>query len=125
VDVIESWTGRYACLLQSALRDTNEGFAARLGIGQRTVASWHADPELVPRPEMQQLLDQILEKAPTTVQKRFGLPAAEANGQAGPFPNLAVRDLGKGREASSRSAGTSPRSTGACSDWTSPWSSTR
>ncbi|MFJ8040502.1 NUDIX hydrolase [Kitasatospora sp. NPDC096147] len=79
MDVVETWTGKSACQLQEALRDTNEAFAGRLGIGLRTVASWHQNPELVPRTEMRQLLDQILEKAPSATQKRFALLTAEAN----------------------------------------------
>ncbi|MFU9037635.1 MULTISPECIES: hypothetical protein [Streptomyces] len=37
MDVIELWNGCHACQLQSALRLTNEQFAARLGIAVRTV----------------------------------------------------------------------------------------
>ncbi|MEV4561249.1 NUDIX domain-containing protein [Kitasatospora sp. NPDC049285] len=79
MDVVDTWTGESACKLQEALRDTNEAFAARLGIGLRTVASWHKSPELVPRTEMRQLLDQALETAPPTVQKRFALLTADAS----------------------------------------------
>src|SRR5690242_357277 len=57
---ITHWTGREAAALQSALRLTNQTFADRLGIARRTVAGWHADPELMPRMEMQQLLDELL-----------------------------------------------------------------
>lgn len=73
MDVIELWNGRHACLLQSALRLTNEQFAARLGIAVRTVAAWHADPAVVPRKEIQQLLDTVHEKAPPTARQRFAL----------------------------------------------------
>ncbi|MEU3495145.1 NUDIX domain-containing protein [Kitasatospora cineracea] len=81
MDVVVSWTGKSACQLQEALRDTNEAFAARLGIGLRTVASWHKSPVLVPRTEMHQLLDQALETAPPTAQKRFALLLAEPGAQ--------------------------------------------
>ncbi|MFJ4678606.1 NUDIX hydrolase [Kitasatospora sp. NPDC088783] len=80
MDVVVSWTGRSACWLQESLRDTNEAFASRLGIGLRTVASWHKSPELVPRTEMHQLLDQALETAPLAAQKRFALLLTEPNG---------------------------------------------
>ena len=60
---VELWSGRYACLLQSALRLTNEQFATRLGIAVRTVAAWHSDAAVVPRREMQQLLDTAHEQA--------------------------------------------------------------
>ncbi|MFG2694918.1 NUDIX hydrolase [Kitasatospora sp. NPDC048407] len=76
MDVIEAWSGRYACLLQSALRLTNEAFAGQLGIAVRTVATWHADPSVVPRTEMQQLLDAAYEKAPKAARQRFALLAA-------------------------------------------------
>lgn len=63
MDVIERWSGRYACLLQSALRLGNEQFATHLGIAVRTVATWHSDAAVVPRREMQQLLDTAHEQA--------------------------------------------------------------
>ena len=62
VDVVQEWSGSLACALQAALRMTNEGFANHLGIAVRTVATWHADPDVVPRPEVQQLLDTSLER---------------------------------------------------------------
>ncbi|MGX4733132.1 NUDIX hydrolase [Kitasatospora griseola] len=90
MDVVVNWTGRSACQLQEALRDTNEAFAARLGIGLRTVASWHKSPELVPRTEMHQLLDQALETAPPAAQKRFALLTAEPSSQAAAVQALRV-----------------------------------
>ncbi|AXI78962.1 NUDIX hydrolase [Peterkaempfera bronchialis] len=79
MDVIEVWNGRYACLLQSALRLTNEAFANQLGIAVRTVATWHSEPSVVPRAEMQQLLDAVYEKASSTARQRFALLAAREN----------------------------------------------
>ncbi|PBC83990.1 MULTISPECIES: NUDIX hydrolase [unclassified Streptomyces] len=84
MDVIEVWSGRHACLLQSALRLTNEQFAARLGIAVRTVAAWHADPAVVPRKEMQQLLDTVHEKAPATARQRFTLLVSGERGSSAP-----------------------------------------
>lgn len=69
--VVQQWTGERACLLQAALRATNEGFAHRLGVAVRTVAAWHADPALVPRSEVQQILDTALEQAPHAAVQRF------------------------------------------------------
>ncbi|MHA6761996.1 NUDIX hydrolase [Streptacidiphilus sp. PAMC 29251] len=80
MDVIEAWSGRYACLLQAALRLTNEAFATQLGIGVRTVAAWHADPAVVPRAEVQQLLDHMHEGAPPAARQRF--QASIANDRA-------------------------------------------
>ncbi|MFK0194245.1 NUDIX hydrolase [Kitasatospora sp. NPDC090308] len=98
MDVVVSWTGKSACQLQEALRDTNEAFAARLGIGLRTVASWHKSPELVPRTEMHQLLDQALETAPPTAQKRFALLIAEPGTQAAQSLRVAVAVVVRGAE---------------------------
>jgi 8-oxo-dGTP diphosphatase len=79
VEVIDVWNGHYACKLQSALRMTNEVFANHLGIALRTVATWHSDPAVIPRAEMQQLLDDVYEKAPRPVRQRFVLLARDAN----------------------------------------------
>ncbi|MYX32256.1 MULTISPECIES: NUDIX hydrolase [unclassified Streptomyces] len=78
MDVIEVWNGQYACTLQAALRMTNEAFATHLGIGIRTVATWHADPTIVPRAEIQQLLDSVYEKASAAVRQRFHLLTASS-----------------------------------------------
>lgn len=76
VEVIKLWSGGQACVLQAALRMTNEVFAERLGISPRTVAAWHADPTVVPRAEVQQLLDTAFERAPDPVHRRFALMAS-------------------------------------------------
>jgi 8-oxo-dGTP diphosphatase len=73
VDVIDTWTGRTACALQEALRMTNEAFAARLGVATRTVAGWHAQPDVVPRTEIQAALDTAHERAGEQVRQRFAL----------------------------------------------------
>jgi 8-oxo-dGTP diphosphatase len=78
VVVVERWTGGRACLLQAALRHTNAGFAQDLGVGVRTVAGWHEMPSLVPRTEVQQLLDIALERASGAAQERFARLQAEA-----------------------------------------------
>jgi hypothetical protein len=50
---------------------TNEAFAAHLGIGIRTVASWHQRPDMSPKAAMQQILDTALHRASTDEQRRF------------------------------------------------------
>lgn len=79
----EGWTGRAACALQAALRLSHEAFAEHLGVGVRTVASWHQKPDMRPRPEMQQILDSAVERAPQAVRDRFntliGGPKADSN----------------------------------------------
>ncbi|WP_434595889.1 NUDIX hydrolase [Streptomyces sp. A5-4] len=82
MEVVDVWTGQLACTLQSALRMTNESFANRLGISPRTVATWHSDSDVIPRPEMQQLLDSVHEDASAAVRKRFASMTA-ATSQAG------------------------------------------
>ncbi|WP_326812475.1 NUDIX hydrolase [Streptomyces scopuliridis] len=86
MDVVERWSGRHACLLQSALRLGNEQFAAHLGIAVRTVATWHSDASVVPRREMQQLLDTAYEQAPATARKRFALLLAKERASANSTP---------------------------------------
>jgi 8-oxo-dGTP diphosphatase len=81
MDVVEVWNGRYACALQAALRMTNEAFAQHLGIALRTVATWHADPSVIPRTEMQQLLDEAYERAAPAVRARFALLSRGQDGQ--------------------------------------------
>jgi 8-oxo-dGTP diphosphatase len=71
VDVGDRWTGRTACLLQAALRMSNDAYARHLGIGLRTVASWHKLPDRTPNTEMQQILSSALEKAPAAARERF------------------------------------------------------
>lgn len=78
MDVISTWTGRQACALQAALRHTNEAFAERLGVNVRTVASWHAQPDVIPRAEIQAALDTVHEKAGDAVRGRFALLARPA-----------------------------------------------
>lgn len=78
VEVVGIWSGRQACALQNALRLTNEGFAEQLGVAVRTVASWHAEPGVLPRKELQQALDTVFERAPESARARFGLLAASA-----------------------------------------------
>jgi hypothetical protein len=76
MDSVTGWTGRLACALQAALRMTNEAFAAHLGIGVRTVASWHQKPTLQQSSELQQVLDTTLEQTSPSVQARFAKLAA-------------------------------------------------
>jgi 8-oxo-dGTP diphosphatase len=71
----ESWTRAAATRLQFALRLSNDDFAHRLGVAPRTVANWHAQPERVPRPEMQRALDTAFDLAPADAKARFGPPS--------------------------------------------------
>lgn len=71
MDVVASWTGARADALREALRMSNEGFAAHLGVAVRTVANWRARPEVVPRPAAQEILDAALARAPGNAQEQF------------------------------------------------------
>jgi hypothetical protein len=86
MDVVTGWTGRAACALQAALRMSNEAFAEHLDIGVRTVAGWHQNPDLRPRPEKQQLLDVALARASAEDKERF----AALTGQ--PSPTVLARE---------------------------------
>lgn len=83
MDVIDTWTGRMACQLQAALRMSREAFAEHLGVHPRTVAGWHARPDIVPRAEIQSALDTAYGRAPSPVRLRFAhmsRPPAEPGG---------------------------------------------
>ena len=87
MDVVTGWTGQTACALQAALRLSNSDFARHLDIGVRTVADWHDNPSLKPRPDNQQLLDSALALAAPDVRERFAVltgqaPPAAASGTA-------------------------------------------
>src|SRR6478672_1199513 len=77
MEVVTGWTGSAACALQGALRMSNEAFAEHLGIAVRTVAAWHQKPGLRPRPEMQQVLDAALARAPAAAGERFAVLTGE------------------------------------------------
>jgi hypothetical protein len=96
--VVTGWTGRAACALQAALRMSNEAFAAHLGIGVRTVAGWHQKPSLRPRPEMQQLLDAALARAPAAAGERF----AVLTGQSPPAVSIRGDEKGATADAERR-----------------------
>lgn len=73
MDVVDAWIGENAGALKKAFRDTNEGFASRLGTSVRAVAAWSANPQLIPTAEIQRALDTLLFQAPDDVKARFAL----------------------------------------------------
>lgn len=83
MELTSGWTGRTACALQAALRLSNESFAGQLGIGVRTVASWHQKSTLRPQSEMQQILDTKLEQASAAVKARFAALVADQSAARG------------------------------------------
>ncbi|WP_042430308.1 hypothetical protein [Streptacidiphilus anmyonensis] len=86
MDVVDTWTGHLASALKRALRETNEGFAGRIGTSVRTVAAWSAGPELVPTAEIQRALDTLLFQAAADVQARFALLAGKPTQEEHPQP---------------------------------------
>jgi hypothetical protein len=95
---VTGWTGRTACLLQAALRLSNESFAEHLGIAVRTVATWHQKPDLRPRSEMQQLLDAALERAAPSARARFASAVGDLIDRPPP-PSEPGRDVAPDRAA--------------------------
>ena len=66
------WTGREAKLLRQALRLSIRDFAARLGIGVRTVNKWEArQADITPLPHMQEVLDTALSRTSDETKTRF------------------------------------------------------
>lgn len=92
MDVVAMWTGNRADTLRQALRMTNEAFAEHLGVAVRTVAYWRARPDVVPRPEMQQMLDIALARAPEQVRAQFGLLLTERQALPLPAARLPISD---------------------------------
>jgi 8-oxo-dGTP diphosphatase len=71
MEVVDQWTGRHACALQAALRESQDEFAARLGVGRRTVAMWHERPDVVLQGAAQRVLDKNLDDLSESAQTRF------------------------------------------------------
>ncbi len=69
---VDSWTGREAKLLRVALRLSVRDFAARLGVGTRTVNKWEARrADITQLPYMQEVLDTALARASDEAKARF------------------------------------------------------
>jgi 8-oxo-dGTP diphosphatase len=106
MELTSGWTARAACALQAALRLSNESFAAQLGIGVRTVASWHQKPTLRPQSEMQQILDTKLEQASAAAKARFATlvadqpPTRSADAGSDPDDGTAEAERGLGANPS-------------------------
>src|ERR1700722_8373330 len=73
MDAVASWDGGKADALRCALRMTNEQFAEHLGIVARTVAYWRKNPDMVPLPRTQEILDAALASAPEQAKAQFWL----------------------------------------------------
>jgi tetratricopeptide (TPR) repeat protein len=90
--MLNGWTGGDACALQSALRMSNQTFAVHLQVGLRTVADWHKEPGMRPRPETQQLLDIALAQASEAETKRFAAMVGLATPAGSPSADATAAD---------------------------------
>jgi transcriptional regulator with XRE-family HTH domain len=69
---VQTWTGKEAHALRTALRYSQRDFAERTGIAERTLAIWDRRlAAITPRPELQRILDTTLAQAPTDAKVRF------------------------------------------------------
>lgn len=86
MDDVQQWTGQKAARLQDAFEMTQEQFAGKLGVSVRSVASWRANPHMVPQSETQRILDTAYRKAGDAVRRRFihlsRIPAVQPEAQA-------------------------------------------
>ena len=80
MQVIATWSGGHADLLRQAFRMTNESYAEHLSVSVRTVANWRGNPDVIPRPAIQEILDVTLERAPDRVKAQFAGLIGEAEG---------------------------------------------
>jgi hypothetical protein len=80
MQVIATWSGGHADVLRQAFRMTNESYAEHLSVSVRTVANWRGNPEVIPRPAIQEILDVALERAPDRVKAQFAVLIGEAEG---------------------------------------------
>jgi hypothetical protein len=80
MQVVASWTGSRAQVLQKSLRMTNESFAAYLGVSVRSVAGWHQKPGVIPAQRTQEILDTALERAPDRTKAQFAQLLASQSG---------------------------------------------
>lgn len=78
MQVITSWTAGHADALRQSLRMTNESFAEYLTVSVRAVAYWRKNPEIIPKPRIQELLDSALERSPDRAKAQFALMVGEA-----------------------------------------------
>src|SRR5690349_4290740 len=87
VITVHQWTGLHARALRHAMRMSVRDFAARLGIGIRTVSKWEGlGVSTRPRHPMQAILDTTLTGCDTATRLRFELAltaagAAHASGR--------------------------------------------
>ncbi|MGP0002227.1 MAG: hypothetical protein ACLPKW_31445 [Acetobacteraceae bacterium] len=80
---------------------TNESYAEHLGVSVRTVANWRGNPDVIPRPAIQEILDVTLERAPDRVKAQFAGLIGETEGGTQESDHL--ESLGASLNATSKS----------------------
>lgn len=91
---VQEWSGLEARALRFALRMTLREFAARLGVGERTVSKWEAlGMAIVPRQVMQAALDTKLREADEEVHIRFRQFLANSPGTSARFSPSQVETI--------------------------------
>lgn len=73
MQVVTAWSGGHADALRQSLRMSNESFADHLGVAVRTVAYWRKNPDMTPKPAIQETLDAALERAPDRAKAQFAM----------------------------------------------------
>jgi ribosome-binding protein aMBF1 (putative translation factor) len=86
--VVETWTGSRADALRRAMGMTNESFAHHLGISVRIVAYWRKRPDMVPRQQMQDILETALEQATERAKEKFAQLTSKGNELLSATPGL-------------------------------------
>lgn len=84
MQVVPTWTGRRAALLQQACCATNEEFAEHLEVSVRMVAYWKERPDTIPLAKTQKILDAALDRASEQVQAKFAALTGEGPGPGRP-----------------------------------------
>lgn len=78
MQVITAWTGGHADALRQSLRMGNESFAEHLGVAPRTVANWRKNPQMTPKPGVQDTLDAALARAPDRAKAQFAMLVSDS-----------------------------------------------
>lgn len=68
---LSRWTANEARLLRQALGDTVRSFGKRIGVSDRMISKWDADPDTIPRGKCQAALSECLRRASRDVVARF------------------------------------------------------
>jgi hypothetical protein len=71
--VVAQWTGGLACALWIATRDNIHDFAGWLGVAPSTIEAWKDNPDILPTPTNQRVLDEALCRLDAEATHRFAI----------------------------------------------------